>query len=224
MKKNQSGFSAIEALLILVIVGIIGGTGWYVLQANKNTNNTLNNAGLGTAAKSGKKISPAPTSPADPTSSWTSYSSKSGKYSLKYPSTWAISPISPSVCGGDDSNLLLGGDSKSVGKYCADGGGQIYINSVTGDSRSNNVLQSKDWKNTTSTKVTVDGVQGDKQTGIANNQGDLLGSLPDGSIIDRYTFYVNGRTYTANYEKRDSYPDVQSDFDIMVTKTLKFSN
>jgi cytoskeletal protein RodZ len=55
MKKNQSGFSAIEALLILVIVGIIGGTGWYVIQANKNTNDTLNNAGLGTAKAKKKK-------------------------------------------------------------------------------------------------------------------------------------------------------------------------
>jgi hypothetical protein len=224
MKKNQSGFSAVEAFLILVIVGIIGGTGWYVLRANNNTNKTLNNAGLGTAAKTRKKTSPAPTPPVDPTSSWTSYSSKSGKYSLKYPSTWATSPIPPSTCGVDDSNLLLGGDGKSVGKYCADSGGQIYINSASGDSRSNNILQSEEWKNITSTKVTVDGVQGNKQKGIANNQGDLLGALPDGSIIDRYTFYVNGRTYTANYEKLDSYPDVQNDFDMMVTKTLKFSN
>lgn len=33
--KNQKGFGAIEALLILVIVGIIGGVGYYVYNANK---------------------------------------------------------------------------------------------------------------------------------------------------------------------------------------------
>ncbi|HEX5798371.1 MAG TPA: hypothetical protein VFX79_03365 [Candidatus Saccharimonadales bacterium] len=34
--KNQKGFGAIEALLILVIIGIIGGVGYYVYNANKN--------------------------------------------------------------------------------------------------------------------------------------------------------------------------------------------
>jgi len=33
--KNQKGFGAIEALLLLVIVGMIGGTGFYVYNANK---------------------------------------------------------------------------------------------------------------------------------------------------------------------------------------------
>jgi hypothetical protein len=223
MKRNQSGFSAVAGLLILVIVGIIGGTGWYVMQANKNTDSTLNKAGLGTATKSTKKTAPAPVPPADPTASWTAYSSKTGEYYLKYPSTWSTPSVPASTCGGNDSLLLLGGNSSSLGIYCADGGGQIYVNSVSGDTRSNDILQSNGWKSITSAKVTVGGVQGDKQTGVAYNQGDLLGALPDGSTIDRYTFYTNGRTYTANYEKQSSYPDVQSDFDLMVTKTLKFS-
>jgi hypothetical protein len=226
MKKTQHGFSVVEGLLIFVIVAIIGGTGWYVMQANKNTNDTLNNSGLGTAAKSTKKkqTTPAPVAQADPTASWTAYSSKTGKYSLKYPSIWSAPSTPASDCGGDDSFLLLGGNSSSVGKYCADGGGQIYVSSSAGDTRSNNVLQSKDWKDITSSKVTVDGVQGDKQTGTAHDQGELLGALPDGSKIVRYTFYTNGRTYTANYEKRDTYTDVLSDFDLMVTKTFKFSS
>jgi Tfp pilus assembly protein PilV len=42
--KSQNGFSAIEALLILIIVAIIGGTGWYVYNSNKNTNNIYNSA------------------------------------------------------------------------------------------------------------------------------------------------------------------------------------
>ncbi len=42
--KNQKGFGAVEALLILVIVGIIGGAGWYVFQSQKKTNQSLDNA------------------------------------------------------------------------------------------------------------------------------------------------------------------------------------
>jgi Tfp pilus assembly protein PilX len=48
MKRNQCGFTAVAGLLVLVIVAIIGGTGWYVINANKNTDDTLNKSGLGT--------------------------------------------------------------------------------------------------------------------------------------------------------------------------------
>ena len=41
MKKlNQKGFTAIEAILILVIVAIIGGTGFYVYNSNKKSDKT----------------------------------------------------------------------------------------------------------------------------------------------------------------------------------------
>lgn len=42
--KNNSGFAALEALLILIIVTIIGGTGWYVLKSKNNANTTLTNS------------------------------------------------------------------------------------------------------------------------------------------------------------------------------------
>lgn len=44
MSKNQKGFSAIEGLLIFIIVAIIAGVGWYVWDSNKKTNDILNNA------------------------------------------------------------------------------------------------------------------------------------------------------------------------------------
>ena len=43
MKINQKGFSAVEGLLILVIVGALAGVGWYVFNAQKKTNVTLSN-------------------------------------------------------------------------------------------------------------------------------------------------------------------------------------
>ena len=42
--KKQSGFTLIEGLLILVIVGLLGGTGWYVWNAHNKANDTLTNA------------------------------------------------------------------------------------------------------------------------------------------------------------------------------------
>src|SRR5690349_21401536 len=51
LNKNQSGFGAIEAILILLIVAITGGVGWYVWHINNtsvasiygtNSSNTAN--------------------------------------------------------------------------------------------------------------------------------------------------------------------------------------
>ncbi len=42
--KNQQGFSSVEAILIVVIIAIIGFAGWYVYNANKKANNTIDTA------------------------------------------------------------------------------------------------------------------------------------------------------------------------------------
>ncbi|MEK7059705.1 MAG: hypothetical protein AAB971_03035 [Patescibacteria group bacterium] len=43
-KFNQRGFAAVETILIIVIVAIIGGAGYFVYSSNKKTNDTLNSA------------------------------------------------------------------------------------------------------------------------------------------------------------------------------------
>ena len=44
MKKMQKGVVALEGLLILIIVGIVAFTGWYVYHVRNNTNANLNSA------------------------------------------------------------------------------------------------------------------------------------------------------------------------------------
>jgi hypothetical protein len=41
--KNQSGFGVVEVISMFIIIGIIGGTGWYVWQSRIKTNKTLDN-------------------------------------------------------------------------------------------------------------------------------------------------------------------------------------
>jgi hypothetical protein len=226
MKRNQGGFSVVEGLLIFIIVGIIGGTGWYVMNANNKTNDTLDNSGLGTAAKSSKKASPAPASQADPTASWTAYSSVDGKYSLKYPTTW-VKATGREACETKDSFLLLGGNSNSVGKYCADGPkamGQIHVLSEDGDLRKDFGLSKDVFPDLATHSVTVNGVSGERQTGTYKIPADAIGAGPeDGHKNVTYVFYTNGKTYQIAYNLNSGYTDVLSDFDLMVTKTFKFS-
>jgi type II secretory pathway pseudopilin PulG len=42
MKKDQNGFSALETLLILLVVGIIAGIGWFVYRGTKQTTDVKN--------------------------------------------------------------------------------------------------------------------------------------------------------------------------------------
>jgi Tfp pilus assembly protein PilV len=44
MRRNQQGFSVVEGLLILVIVGILGFTGWFVWHARQTADKTLSSA------------------------------------------------------------------------------------------------------------------------------------------------------------------------------------
>lgn len=44
MKLNQKGFAPIAILLVIGIIGIVGGTGFYIYKAQKDTNKSLNNA------------------------------------------------------------------------------------------------------------------------------------------------------------------------------------
>jgi type II secretory pathway pseudopilin PulG len=99
--KNQKGFSIIEAILILVIVGMIGGIGWYVWSAQNKVNQTLNKAD--SVSNSAPKVTTkAKTSTSTKnetlnTTNWSMYTNTQFKYSYKYPNNVNLSE----VCLGD---------------------------------------------------------------------------------------------------------------------------
>jgi prepilin-type N-terminal cleavage/methylation domain-containing protein len=51
MKLHQKGFAALELILVLVIVGLIAGVGYFVLQSNQKANTTLSSASSATQTK-----------------------------------------------------------------------------------------------------------------------------------------------------------------------------
>jgi hypothetical protein len=98
MKKNQSGFSIVEGLLILVIVGILGGTGWYVWNSNKKANDLLNSADKSsnvTATPNKKKVDTKDNKPVDTKT----FTDKTTNVSFSYPDGWDI------VNNGDPSHV-----------------------------------------------------------------------------------------------------------------------
>lgn len=101
MKKlNSRGFSAVEIVIVIIIVGLIGAVGWLVNDRQK-TNKTMGQSATHVDAK---KTPETPTKAnegkksIDATAQWLKYTSQNRKYSLSIPDGWELN----SLQGADD--------------------------------------------------------------------------------------------------------------------------
>lgn len=112
--KDADGFSVIEALLIVVVVCILGFTGWYVWHARSVGNSLYTPNTTGSSASSGTNTY----------AGWKTYTSSADHFSLKYPSRWILDTNNaPSREVGYDSATLTS-PSKTVLNLYADSGGK----------------------------------------------------------------------------------------------------
>jgi hypothetical protein len=79
MKNNQKGFSAVEGTLILVIIGLVGFVGWFVYDANKKVDDSLNTANQSNSQTTATKKSS--------TALTETYTDPAG-FTLNYPADW----------------------------------------------------------------------------------------------------------------------------------------
>ena len=216
-KRNEKGFSVIELILILLFIAAIAFGGWYIYKTkhkDSSSKTSSSSKSESSSSSSGKK--------SDPTAGWTAYSNAPGVFSFKYPPTW-VQATHPELC--NEGLVLLGATAQTVGICATESFGQVAISSVDGDRRSESVLDPTLYTGITSTSVTVSGVSGTKMTGTAQNQAAnlMVGGLPDGTTVVQYIFYTNNKTYALVYNQQPTYPDVLSNFELLVTNTFKFS-
>lgn len=83
MKTNQKGFSAIEGILVLVIVGLIGFVGWYVWQSNKTMSDV-------TSDVTGKASSQSTAEPDEQKYVGKRYTSSMGAFSMELLNGWTV--------------------------------------------------------------------------------------------------------------------------------------
>jgi hypothetical protein len=216
-KRNESGFSVVELLLIVVVIAVLGAASWLFYTHRKKTSTATP---VATTTKS--TTTTVTKAPVDPTAAWTAYSDTTGKFSLRYPTTW-VKAEHPELCS--PGILLLGPTANTVGHCASEDFGEVSIVSSDNDTRASYEMAAG-YTSIVSTAVTVDGVVGKKVSAVAKDQANqdafALGALDDGTIVVRYTFFTNGKTYAATYTQKAGNPDVLSDFNLLVTKTLTF--
>lgn len=211
LNKNEKGFGLIETLLVIIALALVVFVGYYIYQNQQDSKEEA----VMPKSVSAKTVE----SETDPTEDWKTYTSTAGKYTLKYPSTW-VTASNPDLC--DEKMFLLGPTEDSVGRCASDGGGEMMFYSYTVESGPQG-LQDEYYENIETKVVTVDGVKGQRQSGTVKNDTEGIGP-EKGTKEIVYTFKKNGQIYTAQYTQNTNYPDVQKEFDLIVTKTLKFDN
>jgi hypothetical protein len=216
MKQNQKGFSAVTAVLAVLVVAGIGLAGWQVAKRSQQP------ARQASSTPPVSVTDNAVTVKQDADSSLPVYTSAKGKYTLRYPAEWLLAANLENCA---DGLVLLGPTADTVGKCGSSFMGQMAVLSTDGDIREEYVSPSPNAMNASET-VTVDGVKGTKYSRTVNDKEAASagpGSTPAGTKIVVYVFYANGRTYAATYMGKPTYPDVLSDFNKMIMTNLHFS-
>jgi Tfp pilus assembly protein PilX len=121
MKKlEQKGLGAVEGLLIIVILGLIAGVGWYVVQAKNKTVSNVNESNNSTSAKeSAQEKAPeeykrTATIPSD----WKAYKNDKYKISFSYPSNWTISESLMNKKAGEDTQNVYSVNATEIFIIC----------------------------------------------------------------------------------------------------------
>ena len=84
MKKSSKGFSAVELLIIIVVVGVLGAGGWLVWHRSKKNDTPVSKTQQSATQTTTYKRST--TVPAN----WKTYHNTASKFSFSYPSDWSV--------------------------------------------------------------------------------------------------------------------------------------
>jgi len=86
MKQNQKGFSVVEILIVIVVVGLIGAVGWLVYDRQHSQNKQESST---TTTDNSKVTDATKPTPADKYADWATY--KDEYVSFRYPKNWTVS-------------------------------------------------------------------------------------------------------------------------------------
>ena len=93
MKSNQKGFTIVEILIVIVIIGLVATVSWLVYDRQKNRSISVSKV----QPISSQEIKETPKQEkekvADPYEGWKTYSDVKLGYAFKYPAEWVVTPV-----------------------------------------------------------------------------------------------------------------------------------
>jgi hypothetical protein len=184
---NQKGFSFLYVFLLVVIIGLISGTGYYLYTANKQAGDDLNKADQQYRDAQSRNFEKSGSSSADETKEWLLYTSPGKEFNVRLADGWVLERYQKysSVYQLDNTKLALVEGVKAVvdevqgGK---DGGAGLFISYA--DQNLEQVV--KTGTKQTSLK-TNDGIEIEKYYGVTG-EGEGIGP-PTGSLEYNYFIY-----------------------------------
>jgi|GEM_PF-1359751 len=189
MKKlNSPGFAAIEALLVVIILGLVGFTGWFVWHSKQVSDKTLTDASKSQPTTAAKKSSNTVKKPAasDETSSWLLYSPPSKNYTVQLADGWKLSRYQTAdnlfTFNAADLNPSPGTKAIVATETLGKDGGAVgfFLNYFAADQRLT------PYSTQLPTFKTEDGVTVSAYTETSTADPDGLGGLPKGATGYEY--------------------------------------
>jgi len=185
--RNIKGFSAVEGLLILIIAGILGFTGWYVYSSHNKTSDTLTNADLASSVNANYSKCPAADSKNQDYLTVT-------EWSVKVPLCTGITDLYYSMTDGQAAAVKnLGGTASAATfrtkalddrfKNCS-GNGLVLLRGKADDKYLSTDLKPSTFKDAFSSKKTVNDITSQKLGDYYYISSGPVGSC---SVTGKYT-------------------------------------
>jgi prepilin-type N-terminal cleavage/methylation domain-containing protein len=125
MKNNQKGFSVVEVLIVIVIVGLIGAVGWLVMD--RQNNKAAQTSDSQTAQQEDNQEQAVDENQDEKSvvpEGWTKYEFKAGSVSFAYPNEWSLIE---NLCDGPDTEVHLYSTKTNGPKCGTDGGAEMLV-------------------------------------------------------------------------------------------------
>lgn len=115
---NQRGFGAIQLVLLFIIVGLIGGTGYYVYKAQQNTNKSLDSTNKNLQTLSEDKSATS----AKEEDSWLLYEPSDKAFSVRIPDGWEGVALYDNLYVRDSAKMVYTKGTKAKVEIMNEGG------------------------------------------------------------------------------------------------------
>lgn len=119
--RNQTGFGAVQLLLFVILIGLIGGSGYYVYKVQQNTNKSLDSANK-TLEELAEKKQDQPETSTKEEDSWFLYEPSDKAFSVRIPDGWQGIALYDNLFVRDPAKMIYAKGTKAQVEVLEEGG------------------------------------------------------------------------------------------------------